>query len=73
MTKIANEKTLMGNASTLSVIRASATRQQVTEDFGSALDAGLRSGQMMSQINYGTAPLSDEEVRRLPVAHQYSS
>lgn len=59
--------------SRIDVARRHAARQQQSESFESNESFGFGSKQMMSQFNYGIAPLSDEEVRLLPVAHQYSS
>lgn len=62
--KIARKRTLGG------VFKAA--RQHMTESFDGRHSPSGPS-QMMSQVNYGISPLTDEEVRLLPVAHQYSS
>ncbi|MGQ0457067.1 MAG: hypothetical protein ACT4OU_08390 [Hyphomicrobium sp.] len=59
--------------SKLGAISRQAARRQHSGEFGSDAGFGFGPMQMMSQFDYGISPLSEEEVRRLPVAHQYSS
>jgi hypothetical protein len=73
MSGFANDNARKRTDSRLGVVRPRATRQQFSQDLGldGCIDAA--PAPMMSQFNSGVSPLSDEEVRRLPIAHQYSS
>ncbi len=53
--------------------RAVAKRHAGVEESGVMNRAAAESRRIVPKADYGIAPLTDEEVRRLPVAHQYSS
>ncbi|MFN0217985.1 MAG: hypothetical protein ACKVP4_04110 [Hyphomicrobium sp.] len=73
MSGFANDNARKRTDSKLGVVRPQATRQQFSQNFGSAACINAAPTPIMSQFNSGVSPLSDEEVRLLPIAHQYSS